>query len=162
MLDLCFFFRCDTGFPIFKWSIFFSYLFVYRCICLDQFSFCKVHFKIIQKTLPNKIKAIRPSDRWIWYSILFILIYKKKNKSHVVKSLVFKITREKFEVKKIAILFLCNIFNFSDVRSGCLSHKTKRWWIFFQLFNNEVLKLNVLCSTRNIYYRDLIKENYIT
>ena len=41
-----------------------------------------------------------------------------------MKSLVFKITREKLEVKKVAILFLCDIFNFSDVRSGCLLHKT--------------------------------------
>ena len=41
-----------------------------------------------------------------------------------MKSLVFKITREKREVKKVAILFLCDIFNFSGVRSGCLLHKT--------------------------------------
>ena len=82
MLDLCFFFRCDTDFPIFKWSIFFSYLFVYRrYICLDQFSFCKVQVKIIEKTLRNKIKAIRPSDRWIWYSIFFLFIKKKINRT---------------------------------------------------------------------------------
>ena len=63
MLDLCFFFHCDTDFPIFKWDIFLSYLFVYRrYICLDQFSFCKVHVKIIEKTLCHKIKAIRASD----------------------------------------------------------------------------------------------------
>ena len=99
MLDLCFFYRCDTDFPIFKWSIFLSCLFVYRYICLDQFSFCKVHVKIIEKTLCHKIKAIRASDPWIWYSILFIFLFIKKNKLHVVKSLVFKITREKFEVK---------------------------------------------------------------
>ena len=130
MLDLCFFFRCDTDFPIFKWSIFLSCLFVYRYICLDQFSFCKVHVKIIEKTLRNKINA--KICREIYYVqvivefgiLLYLFFIYKKNKPHVVKSLVFKITREKFEVKKIAILFLCDIFNFSDVRSGCLSHKT--------------------------------------
>ena len=125
MLDLCFFFRCDTDFPIFKRNIFLSCLFVYRSICLDQFAFCKVHIKIIEKTLRNKINA--KICREIYYVQVIIeygiLLY-KKNKTHVVKSLVFKITREKFEVKKIAILFLCDIFNFSDVRSGCLLHKT--------------------------------------
>ena len=56
-INWCFFFRCDTDFPIFKWSIFLSCLFVYRYICLDQFSFCKVHVKIIEKTLHNKINT---------------------------------------------------------------------------------------------------------
>ena len=57
MLDVCFFFRCDTDFPMFKWKIFLSCLFVYRYICVDQFSLCKVHVKIIDKTLRNKINA---------------------------------------------------------------------------------------------------------
>ena len=129
MLDLCFFFRCDTDFPIFKWSIFLSCLFVYRYICLDQFSFCKVHIKIIEKTLRNKINA--KISREIYYvqvtvefGILLYFLFIKKKKKHVVKLLVIKITRAKFEVKKIAILFLCDFLNFSDVRSGCLSHKT--------------------------------------
>ena len=85
MLGLCFFYRCDTDFPIFKWSIFLSCLFVYRYICLDQFSFCKVHVKIIEKTLHNKINA--KIFREIYYvqvifkfGILLYLffIYKKK------------------------------------------------------------------------------------
>ena len=132
MLDLCFFYRCDTDFPIFKWSIFLSCLFVYRYICLDQFSFCKVHVKIIEKTLRKKINT--KICREIYYVqvivefdillYLFFIYEKKKKNPHVVKSLVFKITREKIEAKKIAILFLCDIFNFSDARSGCLSHKT--------------------------------------
>ena len=67
---------------------------------------------------------LRPNDHWIWYSTLFIFYLYKKNKPHVVNSLVFKIMREKIEAKKIAILFLYDIFNFSDARSGCLSHKT--------------------------------------
>ena len=129
MLDLCFFFCCDTDFPIFKWSIFLSCLFVYRYICLDQFSFCKVHVKIIEKTLRNKINAkicweIYYVQVIIEFGILLYFLFIKKSKPHIEKSLVFKIKREKFEVKKTAILFLCDIFNFSDVRSGCLLHKT--------------------------------------
>ena len=129
MLDLRFFYCCDTDFPIFKWSIILSSLFVYRYICLDQFSFCKVHVKIIEKTLHNKINA--KIFREIYYVqvifkfgiLLYLFFIYKKKINHVVKSLVFKITREKFEGKKIAVLFLCDVFNSSDVKSGCLSRK---------------------------------------
>ena len=85
MLDLCLFFYCDTNLPIFKWSIFLSCLFVYRYICVDQFSFCKVHVKIIEKILRNKINA--KICREIYYVeviiefgillYLFFYIYKK-------------------------------------------------------------------------------------
>ena len=120
MLDLCFFFRCDTDFPIFKWSIFLSCLFVHRYICLDQFSFSKVHVKIIEKLyeikLMPKLVGRFITSKWLLNLVFYFIL--------VLKSLVFKITREKVEVKKIAILFLCDIFSFSDVRSACLSHKT--------------------------------------
>ena len=114
----------------------FPCLFVNRYICLDQFSFCKVHVKTIEKTLRNKINSkicreIYYVQAIVEFGILLYFLFIKKN-PHVVKSLVFKITREKFEVKKIAIFFLCDIFNFSDFRrSGCLSHKTNVTLIIF-------------------------------
>ena len=85
MLDLCFFFRCDIGFPIFKWSIFLSYLFAYRYVFLDQFSVCKVHIKTIEITLRNKINAkicrrfitSKWSSNLVFYFIDFLFIEKK-------------------------------------------------------------------------------------
>ena len=82
MLDLCLF-HCDTDFPIFKWSIFLSCLFVYRYICLDQSSFCKMHVKIIENILRNKIDGEIYYAQMIiefgilLYLFLYIYIYKK-------------------------------------------------------------------------------------
>ena len=75
-----------------------------------------MHIKIIEKTLCDKINA--KICREIYYVqvivefgiLLYLFFIYKKNKPHVVQSLVFKITRGNFEVKKIAILFLCDIF----------------------------------------------------
>ena len=82
MLDLCFVFRCDTDFPIFKQSVF-----LFCLICLDQFSFCKVHVKIIEKTLRKKIntkicREIYYVQVIVEFDILLYLffIYEKKKK----------------------------------------------------------------------------------
>ena len=122
----------------------FPCLFVYRYICLDQFSFCKLHVKIIVKTLHNKIntkicREINYAQVIVEFGSLHYFLFVKKNNPRVVKSLVFKITREKLEVKKIAILFLCDIFNSSNVRSGFLSHKTNLTLMNFSpVINNEI------------------------